>query len=281
MRDFLHDLIFPHQHNNFRSKLLHHKIILFLIIFLFSTSFLLSTIRTNLPQVLGVSSDVTIQQLLDETNKKRQENGAGALIINEKLDLAAEAKANNVFTENYWAHNSPSGKTPWFFIKNSGYPYIYAGENLARGFNNSQEVVNAWMNSPSHRENMLSQRYTDVGFAIKKGKLNGEETVLIVEILGSTTLGGNPNVTVLPPSSNKVAGLPLPPQLAKPALEGLLFSKGFVVSVAILFMTVLVIDMIVVEKKRITRFVGHNLDHIFFFGAIVLIVFAIARGYII
>ena len=86
-----------------------------------------------------------------------------------------------MFSKDYWAHNAPDGTTPWVFIKNTGYNYIYAGENLARGFNSASDVINAWMNSPEHRQNVLSPNYQNVGFAVATGTLSGEDTVLVVE----------------------------------------------------------------------------------------------------
>ena len=64
-----------------------------------------------------------------------------------------------MIAKNYWAHNAPDGASPWSFFKNVGYRYLYAGENLARDFGDSASVVNAWMNSPTHRDNLLSGRY--------------------------------------------------------------------------------------------------------------------------
>lgn len=133
---------------------------------------------------MGTSVDITSQELLLFTNQDRQKEGLSALTINNQLSQAAALKATDMFGKNYWAHNAPEGTTPWFFIKEAGYVYVYAGENLARGFNSSEDVVKAWMASPSHRENMLSKNYQDVGFAVVPGKLNGEDTVLVVEMFG-------------------------------------------------------------------------------------------------
>lgn len=282
MRKFLHDFFFPHHHNNFRSKLLHHKSIFSTIVLVLLSGYLLSSIRTNFPRVLGVSYDITSSQLLILTNQKRQENGTGPLSLNDKLSLAATYKAKDMFSENYWAHNSPLGRTPWVFIKDVGYAYVYAGENLARGFNSSDDVVKAWMASPDHRENMLSKNYSDVGFAVLKGKLSGEETVLIVEMLGSTNFASKTGseTVVVPPASSEVQNVVLSKN-EKPFINSVIFSRNLAISIVILFITVLVLDMLVVERRKIPRFVGHNLDHIFFFIAILSIVIIIARGLII
>lgn len=278
MRDFLHDFFFPHNNNNFRARILHHRSIFFSIVLVLVAAFSISTVRTSFPQVLGVSYDITSSQLLYFTNLKRQENGTIPLSLNDRLSLAAKEKAADMFFHNYWAHNSPDGKTPWVFIKNSGYTYVYAGENLARGFQNSDEVIKAWMASPDHRDNMLSRNYSEVGFAVMKGKLLGEETVLVVEMLGNTSLGSpGSKVSTVPPASSELV---LSRNESNPIISSLSLSKNLSVIIATVFITVLVLDMFVTKRRKITRFVGHNLDHIFFFIAILSVIFILARGVI-
>lgn len=275
MKKFFHDLFFPHFHNNFRSKLLHHRILFSLIVLLFSGGLFLSFVRNTYPRVLGVSSDVTVNQLLDFTNQDRQQYGAGSLSLNDNLNRAAQDKANDMFAENYWAHNSPSGKTPWVFIKNEGYQYVFAGENLARGFTDSKSVVDAWMASPEHRDNMLSKNYNEVGFAVKSGKLLGEDTVLVVEMLGNKTFvqnsipqtAGTSGETQVLPSSNQ-----------QPLIDSVSLSKNLALSIVFLLILVLSIDLIMVERRKITRFVGHNIDHILFLTLIMLMVLVLVRG---
>lgn len=280
MLSFFHDLFFPHEHNNFRSRLLHQRNIFFVILGVLFVSFILSEIRTNFPKVLGVSYDITSSQLLYLTNLDRQENGAAPLSLNDRLNLAADKKAKDMFTEDYWAHNSPSGKTPWIFIKDAGYTYVYAGENLARGFQSSDDVVKAWMASPDHRENMLSKNYSDVGFAVEKGKLLGEDTVLIVEMLGSTTLSlqKGSETAVIPPSTSQNLVLA---KSENPLINSVSLSRNIAIGIVLIFILILTLDMFVIERKKITRFVGHNLDHIFYFTIILLILVIVARGLII
>lgn len=275
MRKFLHDLFVPHLHNNFRSRLLHHQSLIFSIALLILGSFILSGLRTSLPQVLGISTDITPTKLLILTNEKRQKSGSGPLTLDEKLSKAAEEKARNMFSEDYWSHNSPSGKTPWGFIKDAGYRYTYAGENLAKGFTDTDEVIKAWMASPTHRENMLSKNYYDVGFAVKEGKIEGEETILIVEMFGNTTLAQNESIIA---SSPVESTLVLNSQTSTSLIDVSSLSKNLSLMIVLLFISVLVLDLFFVQRKKVTRFVGHNLDHIFFFTAIVLIIFAIVRG---
>lgn len=184
MKHFLRHLFLPHESNNHRAKILHIDSILIVITLLIFSSFLLSSLQSRYPAVLGISYNITPADLLNQTNKFRQENGLSPLTLNSQLSLAASNKASDMFAKDYWAHIAPDGVTPWVFIKNAGYEYLYAGENLARGFSNTSDVVNAWMASPSHRENMLSSNYSEIGFAISTGTLTGTETVLVVEMFG-------------------------------------------------------------------------------------------------
>src|SRR5207302_5413693 len=121
-----------------------------------------TNIKHTHPSVLGDSINIAAQDLLNLTNQERQKNGLAPLVMNDQLTNAAKMKAQDMFALNYWAHNSPTGTMPWDFIKKAGYDYEFAGENLARGFTSAPDIVTAWMNSPSHRENMLSPHYKDV-----------------------------------------------------------------------------------------------------------------------
>lgn len=311
MINFLHHLFLPREANNYRSGLLHHKAILLLILLFVSAGLFTSFIKTNFPSVLGISSNISNQQLLILTNQQRQDNNLTALTDNTELDQAAANKAADMFSKNYWAHNSPDGTTPWIFIKSSGYNYIYAGENLARGFNNTSDVINAWMNSPEHRKNVLSPNYQNVGFAVVTGKLGGEDTVLVVEMLGSTNLApiaselkkpvavaiatGSPAVNVTPASVPSVPNVQQPTSLntnsqllgansspiIKPLINSQTFSLTLTGIILSTFIFVLMLDMIVVERRKIVRFVGHNLDHVLFFSLMILIVIILAKGSII
>ena len=87
----------------------------------------------------------------------------------------------------YWDHFGPNGETPWQFIRASSYAYVYAGENLAKGFRTSEGVVEAWMASPTHRANIMSGNYKDIGVAVVEGELLGKQTILVVQMFGNLT----------------------------------------------------------------------------------------------
>jgi len=141
--------------------------------------------------VLGISpisaSDISPSTLISLTNQERVAAGLNTLNTNSKLTVAAKAKAENMFEEQYWDHYGPNGETPWQFITAAGYAYVYAGENLAKGFRTSEGVVEAWMASPTHRDNILSENYQDIGIAVKTGVLLGKETTLVVQMFGNLT----------------------------------------------------------------------------------------------
>lgn len=276
----IHHYFIPHISNNFRAKLLHHQILVSVIITLFLGSFLLSFVSKNFPSVLGQAIDISSEKLISLTNEKRIENGVSALRFNEELSKAADLKASDMLSKNYWAHNSPDGKTPWVFIKTSGYTYVYAGENLARGFSSAEDVVNAWMASATHRSNLLSETYEDIGLAVKKGKLNGEETVLIVQMFGSTSFAGveKPSIAISSPSSTSNLTLAKSEVKSRPLINSRFLSSSISQGLVILFISVLLLDMIIVQRKNIIRFVGHNVDHVFFLILILMVLTVLARG---
>ncbi len=310
MIEFLRHLLLPHESNNHRAKILHIDSILIVITLLVFSSFLLSSIQSKYPEVLGISYNITPADLLNQTNKVRQENGLSALALDSALSQAASQKAADMFAKDYWAHVAPDGATPWGFIKNSGYVYLYAGENLARGFSNTSDIVNAWMASPSHRDNMLSSNYDDVGFAISTGSLTGSDTVLVVEMFGrkygaevevSSTIP-SPTVTVASeatpilselnptqPIAYIVTNTPVPSPAEQsqklvasiqqqPLIDKNEFTKNMIVIVLIVLIVILTIDAIIVEKKKIIRVVSHNLDHIIYLIIILLTILIIGKG---
>lgn len=257
-------LFLPHQVNNHRAKLLHHDslvtILLFLIIFGFSISF----IRSRVPAILGVATNITVSKLLEETNRERVENGYTALRLDSNLSKAAQVKAKDMFAKNYWAHNAPDGKTPWAFIVDSGYQYIYAGENLARDFDTSEEVVAAWTESASHRANILSSNYKDIGLAVIDGRLNGRETTLVVQIFGAKK---GEYLASTPTEKNFKSQV-----FGTKAISTQILTKKTTTIILGLLLAILAIDMVMVSRRRVVRLVGHNFDHIIFLGSLLPIV---------
>lgn len=136
------------------------------------------------PGVLGASSDFSSTALLQDTNVQRSNDHEQPLVLNGQLTAAAQSKANDMAAKGYWSHNSPDGRTPWSFINAAGYHYQMAGENLAYGFSNAGDTISGWMNSPTHRANILNANYKDVGFGIAQApdfQGHGPTTIIVAE----------------------------------------------------------------------------------------------------
>lgn len=295
MRDFLRHLFTPHHSNNFRPRVLHVDWFAVYAVFFLLIGLSNRIIPRINPDILGYATNITIDRLLSLTNQKRAEVGLPPLRYNAELSQAASGKAVDMFGNNYWAHNSPSGKTPWDFIIGAGYTYLYAGENLAKNFNDSDGVVQAWMESSSHKENLLRAQYDEIGFAVVNGTLEGEETTLVVQMFGKRqgSVAAVPQavaqVATPPPvvaaqgsPSAQVAGIqpallqtvPKGGVQTKPLFDVLGVTRTISLTMLGMMVVMLVIDGIYVWRRRIVRISGRSLAHIFFLIAITGIVWA-------
>lgn len=178
--------ILPSKENNNRSKLLQSNILLYFVILVVTLRIITTLTSIALPQNIFFA-DIAKITLENFVNQTRKSIGLSALNVNEKLNQAAMAKAENMVQNNYFDHTSPSGITPWFWFLKAGYNYKYAGENLAIGFYESEEVFNAWLNSPSHKANIINPNYTEVGTAVLSG-FGGSNSIVVVQEFGSPIL---------------------------------------------------------------------------------------------
>ncbi len=140
--------------------------------------YLRSLIETN--QLAAVITST----LVDLANNDRKQDSIGTLTINPKLVAAAQAKANDMAAKGYFAHTSPDGRTSWSWFKDAGYGFSYAGENLAVNFADSEDVEEAWMDSPTHRANILNGKFTEIGIATAQGEYKGKKTTFVVQMFG-------------------------------------------------------------------------------------------------
>ena len=178
-------VLVPHKENQFRPHLIRAQGIIAVLVVALITQVSYSFVSTGHVSVLGRVSDINTAELLSDTNKQRSMEGLSSLSINDKLNQAAYLKAQNMLTEQYWEHVSPSGIQPWKWFNDAGYNYSFAGENLAKNYPSAAATVDAWMNSPKHRENIMKKDYTNVGFAVVNGILNQEDTTLVVALYGA------------------------------------------------------------------------------------------------
>jgi uncharacterized protein YkwD len=119
------------------------------------------------------------------TNTQRLLNGLPALDTDPVLDGIAKAKIDDMFDKQYFAHESPTGESAGDLAKKFGYKFLLIGENLALGdFGSDEILVQAWMDSPGHRANILNKSYREIGIAVGKGEFDGRETWLAVQSFG-------------------------------------------------------------------------------------------------
>jgi len=314
--------ILPHPGGRGRAKLLHRKALSSYLLFFFTLLLTLTWLDNRFPGVLGFATDISSSDILNLTNRERTERGLPPLKLNSRLMEAAEAKARDMFLDNYWAHVAPDGTEPWDFIDEAGYVYISAGENLAKDFSRSSSVVKAWMNSPSHRDNILNPKFEDIGIAVVNGELGGSETTLVVQMFGRSrasylaSIGQSAQTTVAPmakkttkaavagetaekskPSAAPIAeeseqvptemtpvseaphpliqteALARAPEsgpLERLSLGGFVFSSVVLFSLFLVFL--LVLDIIVVSRRRGLRFTHHTLVHL---ALLILLLFGV------
>lgn len=168
---------------NFLPKFLQSRALLYCVILLLALKIFTIVVSINFPQNIFFA-DITKISLFNLVNQTRLDAGMAILSKSEKLDKAAELKAEDMVQNGYFSHQSPQGVSPWHWFKLVGYNYKYAGENLAVGFFNSEDVYNAWLSSPSHKENLLNPNYKDVGTAVLGG-FGENKAIVVVQIFGS------------------------------------------------------------------------------------------------
>jgi len=130
----------------------------------------------------GISKDGVVTLV----NKERVGRGLNSLTANSKLEKAAQWKAEDMIEKDYWEHFH-NGKSPWEWMKEAGYSYIDAGENLAIDFSELESMHTAWMNSPTHRDNIMNSKYKEIGIGVASGDFEGHQTIVVVQMFGNPT----------------------------------------------------------------------------------------------
>lgn len=284
-------LFIPHESNNQKAKILHPSSLSILTIFLISFQLILSFTGKSFPQVLGYAANISPSEVIRLTNEKRVQNGLSPLSENSTLSSAAIAKGNDMLAKGYWAHFAPDGTSPWSFFTSFGYKYRYAGENLARDFSSPSSAVEAWMNSPTHKENILNSKYQEIGIGVVEGSLAGADITIIVQFFG-TPANSAPSipdvkakevtVTIIQTPSPVPTPIPQAATTVKaPILSPFDSTKNISLAVVGLLLLVLSIDLIVVRRKRIARIGGRTLAHLAFFGMILAVILILKAGQII
>ncbi len=181
----LKNLLIPHKGNNFRPDFLERVSVGIMLVLI-----LLSFAIANMQALFWISSDWLVSTILpaviaDLTNDERMAEHVSSLRRSDILDKAAAMKAKDMVESGYFSHYSPSGVSPWHWFDTVGYDYLHAGENLAVHFTESNKVVQAWMDSPTHRANIMNGAYTEIGVGSAKGIYNGRSTIFVVQLFGT------------------------------------------------------------------------------------------------
>lgn len=174
----------PHSDNNFKPHFFGNK-----ISFLFSIFVVLAFIFTlNIPDILrntansSLLSAVLPGALIELTNEERLDVSLDSLTENELLNIAAQMKADDMAQKSYFSHINPEGKRAWNWLQDVEYKYQYAGENLAVNFSDSEDVTVAWMNSPTHKANIVKATYSEIGTGVAKGMFKGRDSIYVAQV---------------------------------------------------------------------------------------------------
>jgi hypothetical protein len=297
LNETLAHLFQPRRSNNHRPRVLQPKALFFLGLIMLG---LVGVMREGMMigqrygQVLGFASSITPLQVVEVTNQERDKVGLLPLSLNSELSAAALAKGQDMFSDQYWSHIAPDGTTPWDFMSDVGYTYQVAGENLARDFSDTDGMVKAWMNSPTHKANIVNDRYTEIGVAVIDGTMKGVETTLVVQMFGHPQLNSisgvvpeeenkntitvsENNVDVLTANQEQVLSSVLVPsgQLEVPPLfSPLQLTKALSLALILMIITTLVYDGMIIGHRETVRLVGKNSAHIILLlGVAFLVIF--------
>lgn len=184
MKKTLKKYFIPHPENDHKPHILRERAVLsvaLVVVILFFASLAGNYAVRNIKSLAAIQSAF----LVDLANEDRADLGLKQLALNDKLVSAASLKAADMAEKSYFAHISPEGKTPWYWIQKAGYTYIYAGENLAVNFDDSEDVEKAWMNSPTHKANIVNSKYSEIGISTSVGTYKGQKTTFVVQMFGS------------------------------------------------------------------------------------------------
>jgi len=192
-------LLIPHDKNDHQPHLLRgFSTKVFLGIAIFFEFIFLIILSPIFPQKLENMAAVLPSVLVMRTNESREDVGQNKLEVNNLLVQAAQLKANDMAEKSYFSHVSPGGETPWYWVNAVGYNYENAGENLAVNFVDSDDVYDAWMDSPTHKANILRNDFTEIGIATAKGYYKGKKVVFAAQFFGNPKKSFTASTTNIP-----------------------------------------------------------------------------------
>jgi hypothetical protein len=221
------NFLIPHRGNDFRPVALrHHNLALYGVLAALA-KVIVAVIISAVPLARVLPSAITPTKLVELTNDARVSAGLKPLTVNRILATAAGLKARDMLAGGYFAHISPAKVTPWAWFKRAGYNYAYAGENLAIDFTTAEGLVDAWLGSPSHRRNILSANFKEIGIAVETGSFKGSPTTMAVQFFGTPV--AKPKVVKTAPAKPTVPAKPAPVAVNPPPKKQVLGETEVVV----------------------------------------------------
>lgn len=149
---------------------------------LVSTATAATTVATT--ETATETTPYSKEEVINSINEARQAEGLSPLTYNLKLTVAAQSKADDMVARGYFSHDTPDGVKFWKALNTLGYNYQLAGENLAVHYDSVDSLVDAWLNSPSHRYNIMTAGFTETGIGLAYGDNQGYEGWFVVQIFG-------------------------------------------------------------------------------------------------
>ena len=126
------------------------------------------TTKPSVPEDTTTGMSAEEIEVVRLVNIERQKAGLSAFKSSSELSKVARIKSQDMATNNYFSHTSPTYGSPFDMMKTFGIKYTTAGENIAKGYLSAQSVVDGWMNSPGHRANILNSRFNTIGVGAYK-----------------------------------------------------------------------------------------------------------------
>ncbi|HOP93758.1 MAG TPA: SafA/ExsA family spore coat assembly protein [Acetivibrio thermocellus] len=123
--------------------------------------------KINIPNIDDIKAQEN--EVIRLVNVERAKKGLPALKANWQLSRVARYKSEDMANKGYFSHTSPTYGSPFKMMEDFGIKFTAAGENIAMGQQTARDVMNAWMNSPGHRNNILSPSFTKIGVGLAKG----------------------------------------------------------------------------------------------------------------
>jgi len=197
MKNTIKKYFIPHEENDYKPHFFREWSVLIVATVIIALFLLGSLFQYILVRNSSMLASVISSVVVDLSNTDREKNELAFLSVNEILTEAAQLKANDMAEKSYFSHNSPTGITPWYWFKQAGYNFRRAGENLAVHFSDSIAVERAWMNSPTHRANILNENFTEVGVATAEGVYEGRRTTFVVQLFGQPASVAAVNIAVI------------------------------------------------------------------------------------